>query len=457
MFAHQRKRMRLLFASADALITILSFEIAYYVRSHVHATKPFATPLERHIGLILFCAASWVLFGWQQRVSDYFASTSWRRTLRQTSRQCILAVALLVVFQYLLHQGPELSRGFLAIFALSNLCALFLFRIWAPSLLGAFFREFGQAYHVVLVGPADRVAHLKRQLVENSLFRFEIAAEVAPEEAGTAIPDLLSRRIVDEVIFDVDWGMLGDLEHVLRHCDEEGVRTRVAMGFFPHVNSQLSLDRAGDIPLLTFSSDPLEDLRLLVKRTLDIALCSVAIILLVPVIVLVALLIKSTSRGPLIYRQTRCGLNGRVFTLYKFRSMVENADDLKASLAHLNEREIVFKIRRDPRVTRLGRFLRRFSLDELPQLYNVLRGDMSLVGPRPPLPDEVVQYQRWQRRRLRMRPGLTCLWVLMGRDQLDFNSWMRTDLFYIDNWSLALDSLIILRTIPVVLRGNGAH
>jgi exopolysaccharide biosynthesis polyprenyl glycosylphosphotransferase len=457
MFTHQRKRMRLLFATADALLTIVSFEAAYVTRIHVHNPKLFSLPLQTNIVLALFCAAVWVLFGWQQRFSEYAVRASLPRLLRETLRQCLLGTVLLVVLQYLLNLGQELSRGFLVIFVLYNFILLLLFRSQASSLLGAFQREFGQAYHVVLVGAPDKVAHLKRQLCESSPFRLHVPAILTPEEACEAIPAMLSRQVVDEVIFDVDWSGLGALEPVLQHCDEEGVRTRVAMGFFPHVNSQITLDKAGDVPLLTFSADPLEDLRLLVKRAIDVTLCIMALVLLLPIFGLIALLVKLTSRGPVIFRQSRCGLNGRQFTLYKFRSMVDNADALKAQLAHLNEREIVFKVSADPRVTPLGKILRKFSLDELPQLYNVLRGDMSLVGPRPPLPDEVAKYQRWQRRRLRMRPGLTCLWATMGRDGLDFNSWMRTDLFYIDNWSLALDWVILFRTIPYVLAGRGAH
>jgi lipopolysaccharide/colanic/teichoic acid biosynthesis glycosyltransferase len=159
-----------------------------------------------------------------------------------------------------------------------------------------------------------------------------------------------------------------------------------------------------------------------------------------------------------LFRQTRCGLYGRRFTLYKFRTMVEGAEERLAELQHLNEMDgPVFKSRRDPRVTRLGRLLRKFSLDELPQLWNVLRGDMSLVGPRPPIPDEVARYERWQRRRLSMKPGLTCLWQVSGRNELTFEEWMRLDLEYIDNWSLWLDLKIALKTIPAVLRGRGAR
>jgi lipopolysaccharide/colanic/teichoic acid biosynthesis glycosyltransferase len=171
---------------------------------------------------------------------------------------------------------------------------------------------------------------------------------------------------------------------------------------------------------------------------------------------LIAAAIRFTAPVPAIFRQVRCGLNGRRFLFYKFRSMCENAEALKAGLAHLNTRQTAFKIPDDPRLTPVGRFLRKFSIDEWPQLWNVLRGDMSLVGPRPAVPGEVDQYQQWQRRRLRMRPGLTCLWAVCGRDSLDFDTWMKMDMQYIDNWSLALDWKILLRTIPRVLTGHGA-
>ncbi|HSM80009.1 MAG TPA: sugar transferase, partial [Bryobacteraceae bacterium] len=209
--------------------------------------------------------------------------------------------------------------------------------------------------------------------------------------------------------------------------------------------------------LLTFAAAPHDELRLVVKRATDMALAGVALVALMPFMLVIVLLIRLTSPGPAIFRQVRCGLNGRRFVFYKFRSMCENAEDLKPALAHLNQKTTAFKIPNDPRLTRIGRFLRKFSIDEWPQLWNVVRGDMSLVGPRPAVPEEVDQYERWQRRRLRMRPGLTCLWALAGRDTLDFETWMKMDMSYIDNWSLALDWKIILRTIPKVILGKGAH
>jgi lipopolysaccharide/colanic/teichoic acid biosynthesis glycosyltransferase len=159
-----------------------------------------------------------------------------------------------------------------------------------------------------------------------------------------------------------------------------------------------------------------------------------------------------------LFRQTRCGLGGRKFTLYKFRSMVNNAEQMRAELHQLNELEgPVFKMSDDPRITPVGRILRRFSLDELPQMWNILRGDMSFVGPRPAIPEEVEKYEAWQRRRLRMRPGLTCIWVIEGRSHVKFHRWIQLDLAYIDNWSLWLDAKIFLRTIPIVISGRGAY
>jgi exopolysaccharide biosynthesis polyprenyl glycosylphosphotransferase len=234
------------------------------------------------------------------------------------------------------------------------------------------------------------------------------------------------------------------------------VKTRVLLSFFPQVVSKVYLERLGTKPLLTFSATP-QDEFLLLKRAIDIILALCALVVLSPVLLIVGLLVKITSRGPVFFTQTRCGLGGRKFILYKFRSMRENADMLREELEALNEVDgPVFKIRNDPRCTPIGRFMRKFSLDELPQLVNILKGDMSFVGPRPPLPEEVEKYERWQRRRLRMQPGLTCLWALEGRSKLSFRRWMELDLEYIDHWSMALDWKILLKTIPIVLVGRGA-
>ena len=457
MFAHQRQRIRLLLAFSDALLTLLAFEAAYVTRARLGLGNVFFFPPGTHILMLVFCGVVWAWLGSALRIYESLDSGSTQQVLRRTFRQILFGTVLLVVFHYLVRPNPAMSRTFLSFFFAYDLFLLGLFRWCSPALIGAYQREFGTPYHLVIVGKEHKTAALASLLSEGSPYKVQISAHLSEEDCATRLPSLLREKIVDEVIFNVDSSKLAALEEVFLRCDEEGVRTRVAVDFFPHVNSDISFDRVGTVPLLTFSAAPLDDMRLLVKRFLDIVISACAFVVLSPLLAAVAIAIKLTSPGPVIYRQIRCGLNGRTFVMYKFRSMVENADSLKPELAHLSDRDIAFKLRNDPRVTPVGWWIRKFSIDELPQLYNVLRGDMSLVGPRPPVQEEVNRYEIWQRRRLRMRPGLTCLWAVCGRDQIDFISWMKMDISYIENWSLKLDWSILLRTIPHVLAGKGAH
>ncbi len=457
MFAHQRKKIQLLFAAADAILILVAFQAAYFTRTQLTLERVFFLQPRTHFLMICFCVISWVSLGSLYRVYDYLDSAGPRRLISRTFRQSLLGIVLLILFQYLLRLDPPLSRSFLLLFFTYSLFLLAAFRWYSPGFVSAFQRGFGSPYHVIIVGDSEKTASLASMLAQGSPFRLKIVGELTDEECIRTLPGLLANRIVDEVIFNVDSSKLASLEEIFLHCDEQGVRTRVAIDFFPHVNSEITLDRVGGAPLLTFSAAPLEDVRLVVKRFFDIAVSVAAMIVLAPFIATVAILIRLSSSGPILYSQERCGLNGRKFTMYKFRSMVVNADELKMRYEHMSNRTVAFKIPRDPRVTRLGRWLRKFSIDEIPQLYNVLRGEMSIVGPRPPLPEEVERYELWQKRRLRMRPGLTCIWAVCGRDQIDFNSWMRMDISYIENWSLKLDWSIILKTIPHVLAGKGAH
>jgi exopolysaccharide biosynthesis polyprenyl glycosylphosphotransferase len=218
------------------------------------------------------------------------------------------------------------------------------------------------------------------------------------------------------------------------------------------------LEELDGIPLLSFTTTPSNPAQLVVKRILDLSLSLFLFLLTLPIQLLAVIAIRLTSSGPVFFRQTRCGLNGRHFTLLKLRTMDAGAEQRLSEISHLNEMTgPVFKVSKDPRLTMVGRLLRRLSIDELPQLWNVIRGDMSLVGPRPPLPEEVSQYQPWQRRRLSMSPGITCLWQVSGRNEVDFDRWMALDLKYIDTWSPMLDLKILLKTVPAVLSGRGAR
>jgi len=350
---------------------------------------------------------------------------------------------------------------------------LCVFRLLAGNLVGYVRREFGGERYVVVVGTGESALQLAGALEEAARYGVKLLAFLAEDPAAAParitlqkqyevlpvaeLPALLRKQVIDEVLFAVGRGPFAGMEDILMLCDEEGVRTRVVVDLFPHVNSEIYLDRLGSLPLLTFAATPHDEIRLLAKRVIDVVLAGAALVLLFPLLAAVAALIRLTSPGPAIFRQVRCGLNGRRFTLYKFRSMCENAEAMKPALEHMNRKDTAFKIPNDPRLTPLGRYLRKFSIDEFPQLWNVLKGDMSLVGPRPAVPNEVDNYKGWQRRRLRMRPGLTCLWAVEGRDSLDFDTWMRMDMRYIDSWSLALDWKILFLTIPRVLTGKGAH
>ncbi|MEI9811535.1 MAG: sugar transferase [Acidobacteriota bacterium] len=470
MFPGHHRRVRILHGAADFLLIALGFYFSYWARTRLHLENQFFLDRPVQAGLLLWSIFAWISAASWFEIYDRIDAGNPRLVLRDAFQQCLLGAAAVVLFQYIWRL--ELSRTFVAVFAVSTWVLLCLFRLNAARLWGAVRRE---QHFVMVVGLGAAAQRIGRQLEKVSVqhgiqlrgfFADDRGTEAPPSIQLSAsypvysiasLPEMLRRHVIDEIVFTTDSRRLADLEDILLICDEEGVRTRIAVDFFPHVNSQMHLERLGAQPLLTFSATPHDEIRLLVKRITDIVLAAASLVLLLPIMSLLILIIRFTSPGPAIFRQERCGLNGRRFVFYKFRSMCEDAPAMKGQVEHLSKRELATKIPNDPRLTPVGRWLRKFSIDEWPQLWNVLRGDMSLVGPRPAVPEEVEQYKRWQRRRLRMRPGLTCLWAVKGRDEVDFETWMKMDMEYIDNWSLALDWKIILRTIPSVLSGRGAN
>ncbi len=385
------------------------------------------------------------------------------------------ALGLLTLFSALfLLQGHFVSRSFLFVFAVLQFLLLGTSR-WLLLIGGTWLRSRPeQRRHFIIVGSGNGAAEVATLLEEGERFGLSLMGfiqigneppicppglrrtySVLPKEQ---LVEMLHNRIVDEVVFAVEKEELLELEPLMQQCEQEGVRIRIQLDFLPKGFSHIFVEHLAHVPLLTLATTPQNDFALLFKRAVDVIVSILSLVVLSPLLLILSLLVKLTSKGPVLFRQVRCGLGGRQFVLLKFRSMVVNADELLADLSELNEAEApLFKMRNDPRCTKLGRWMRMFSMDELPQLWNILRGDMSLVGPRPPLPQEVEQYQPWQRRRLRMRPGLTCLWALEGRSQLRFERLTRLDLLYIDNWSVWLDLKILLKTIPTVLSGRGAH
>ena len=476
MLRDRHRKSKLLFCLSDILITALAFEGAYSTRVHLNFVLSFENlfflPPPLHVLLLGWSVLVWVLIGYWSSYYERLRTGLAREIIRITTQQCVLGTISLVLFQYVLRLEWPLSRPFVVLFCLYCWLGLCLLRLNAQGIARAFRREFGTPHHVMVVGTTEGAIQLARELESSESDNVRLMGFLAdsPEAMKdfiqldrryevhplSGLHSLLRNHVIDEIIFAVDSSRLAGLEEVFLQCDEEGVPTRVVVDFFPHVHSRIYLDRVANVPMLTFLATPHDEIRLLIKRGIDIVVAGAALIVLSPFMALIALLIRLTSPGSPIFRQIRCGLSGRRFICYKFRSMCENAEQMKAGVQHLSSREIATKIPNDPRLTPLGRYLRKFSVDEWPQLWNILKGDMSLVGPRPAVPEEVEKYQRWQRRRLRMRPGLTCLWAISGRDSLDFETWMRLDMKYIDSWSLWLDWRIILKTIPHVLSGR-AH
>ncbi len=472
MFSRHYRKVKVLFGASDVVLTALAFEAAYYSRVWLPFDRTFFLTVPIKASLLGFSVLAWLLIGVWLNVYDKLDSGVPGAVLRNSFKQTLFGTVCVVLFQYALRLETPLSRSFVGLFAIYSWVFLCVFRLTAGSLIGVIRREFGAPHYVMVVGTGESARRLGQALEQSARHGIRLMGFLAEHDGPAALrlataeypvyplaelPALLRRQVIDDLLFAVESKRIAGLEDVLVLCDEEGVRTRMLVDFFPHVNSEVYLDRLGQIPLLTFAAAPHDEIRLMLKRLTDVVLAGAALVLVAPLMALVAVLIRLTSPGPAIFRQIRCGLNGRRFTCYKFRSMCANAEELRTKLEHLNRKKGAFKIPDDPRVTPVGRWLRRFSIDELPQLWNVLKGDMSLVGPRPAVPSEVDGYKGWQRRRLRMRPGLTCLWALQGRDHLDFETWMKMDMQYIDSWSLVLDWKILVRTIPKVLSGKGAY
>src|SRR6185295_8339972 len=391
-------------------------------------------------------------------------------------RVCVTGSVIFTLSLYALRIDEEIlgddrvSRSWVLLFATFSLLFLLSEKI-AVRLTSRYVRARGFNYRTVLiVGTNESALQIADSIEWHRFWGYKILGFVENEPLPADwpreyrivgqigdIPKIVETQIIDDVIFAVHRKELDRLEDLFLSLQEQGIRTRFAMNLFPHARARVELEDLDGMPLVSFATAPTAPLQLMAKRALDVVVSSLLLVLGAPISVGIALLIKLTSGGTVLFRQTRCGLNGRAFTLYKFRTMIEGAQERQGELLHLNEMKgPVFKLKSDPRVTWIGRFLRKFSLDELPQFWNVLRGDMSLVGPRPPIPEEVAQYKRWQRRRLAMKPGLTCLWQISGRNDVDFDRWIQLDLEYIDSWSPMLDLKILLKTIPVVLSGRGA-
>jgi len=473
---HRQARARVLsslaYAFFELVLTAAAFGLAVWIRRKLSLPGLSADFKEAPLGpTFLLSLGIWVPLVWRFGLSRTGRTETSLGALAKVGRIVGIGsiVLLAVVFAV---RALDVSRAFLGIFAIVDFVLLGVARL-AATWVRQYSRMRGHDRVFVLVAGTGGMArgHVG-ELESHPEWGVEVAGFLAESPAVRldrvdgrpvlgSIEDLarlLESHVVDEVHVAVSRRTLERIDGLLAVCDEQGVAVRVVLNQLNRLNSQASLSRVGGIPVLALTSSPQDPISLLLKRALDIAASFFALLVALPLVLLPSmLLVRLTSPGPAIFRQKRVGRSGRIFTLFKLRTMSADAEAVRGALEGKNEMDgPAFKIKNDPRVTPVGRVLRKLSIDELPQLWNVLRGDMSLVGPRPPLPSEVAKYERWQRRRLSMRPGLTCIWQVSGRNAVNFQRWMEMDLEYIDNWSLGLDLKIILKTIPTVLGARGA-
>ena len=406
--------------------------------------------------LVLIPASPLVLES--QGFYDHPPLCSRRAILWPLFKGCVLITVGLMLTVYVFHL--VVARGIFILFGCIGFCMVYaeeeLIRLWLKSKLA----QLQYKRRFILVGTEREIARMRKELKEQTDESVEIVADLNLLETPVQqIVSMLHHYSVYGVILSAKHTYFEQVEYVIRACELEGVEVWLVADFFATQISRTSFDELLGRPLLVFRTTPEASWQSVIKQVMDLVGAFVLLIVLSPLFLLIAIAIKLTSPGPVFFRQQRSGLNGAPFTLYKFRTMVTNAEQLKHELEAMNEMSgPVFKVTNDPRITRIGKWLRRYSLDELPQLFNVLRGEMSLVGPRPLPVDEVKRFNDLaHRRRLSVKPGLTCLWQISGRNQItDFKDWVRLDLEYIDNWSLWLDLKILLRTIPAVFAATGA-
>ena len=470
MLSQKAKETAYLKALVDALLLCTAFGAAFMIRSHV--PLPFLEPPS----LLSFSSHFWLLV---IAVPLHWALTTKSRTDPTYARRAPLAIlrgealpfiylGLLLATAIFLFQAKSFSRAVFFLFIALGFLLVVAERLFVKA--GS--RRAGPSpdRNVLIVGLNHEALLIRGKIESRPEYHLRVVGHVSgpgETESDPRCAPVLGRvedlrhivedQVVDDVFFVVSPSDLPSCEQQIAWCEEVGVSAHLKVDLVRTLLARTYANEFDGIPILTLASTPHDALAVLAKRAIDIVGCATMLILLSPLMLLAAAAIRLSSAGPAIFSQKRVGLNGRSFKLHKFRSMYIDAEARRASLSELNEISgPVFKMKHDPRITPVGRWLRKFSVDELPQLWNVLRGEMSLVGPRPALASEVKQYHRWQRRRLSIKPGITCLWQVNGRSKIPFEDWMKLDLEYIDNWSLKLDLKILLRTVPAVVFARGA-
>ncbi len=450
-----------------AFVEVLIAWISYNISLYLYFGK-FSMPIYKDsVILHLVIALVWFVLGKYFRLTQIHRSRPYSAILFN----CLVLVVigtLILGFSVFVFNLYNIGLEFLLYFGIVNLILMFGIKLVIFTSFKRV-RSKGKNYSSILIVGDTSSTYFIEMVLKYREWGYKIVSIVGNDEVkelyGNIIPvldedtdisEIIDNKTIDEVIFIKEHTDLDEIEDLAHACSEVGVVFRMYSPFFNKLKSQAHIHHFSTMPLLTISNTPMDYVPLKVKQILDFVVSLMVILLASPVFIGISVYIKLTSKGPVFFKQKRVGLRGRKFYAYKFRTMVVNAEELKKTLMEQNEMDgPVFKMKDDPRITKAGKFLRKTSLDELPQFFNVLMGDMAIVGPRPPVPSEVKDYERWQLRRLSMKPGITCTWQVSGRNDISFEEWMRMDLDYIDNWSLKLDFVIILKTIRTVLVADG--
>ena len=458
------RRANILF---DMVLIAVSFYIAYVIRDQYEGLYFFSS----YYSLIPLLVLTWSVALYWLGMYQSFRLRHLGQVLSIILRAGITVFIVFGCVTYLFKLS-YISRTLIAAVFMVTFVLLTIEKVILLILLRRLRSKGFNFRNILIVGTGDRARQFVEKVKHHREYGLNILGIIDEDQSKIGqniggykvvgdlqfIPDILISTVVDHVIFIIPRSSLDKIQPVILTCETLGVSVSVAVDLFQTQFTKPRQDVMLGVPLLVFETTSHKHQALIFKRIIDIIVSALALIILAPVFAVIAIIIKRTSDGPAFFAQERCSLNGRRFKLYKFRTMDKDAEGkLKDLMAHNQMDGPAFKMDNDPRVTPVGKFLRKSSLDEFPQFYNVLRGDMSLIGPRPPLPKEVEKYDFWQRRRLSMRPGLTCLWQVSGRNKIkDFDEWARLDLKYIDEWSPLLDTKIFFKTIPTVLFGIGA-
>jgi len=462
--------MNIILGLIDILSIAFAFQIAFLLNYYGEGDFFF---FERRDLALIFLAILpiWLITLYIIQVTEIPRTKRYRTLLFEYIQSAVAITVVLLVF-YFVFKLAYLSRLFLIEFAFLGFLFLFFSRTLEYKVLKIYRAKGFNHVNIVLLADDSSIPFIEDLRMnidwgyritfifsssERLIEKYGRVYKILPERTKMVLNDLMEVDTIDEVIYLKKEINPSEIRKTIRSCEELGVVFRLK-----YRDLQFNLTNAftsviGNEKFLTFINVPYKPFALTIKKFMDLNFSIILLLLLSPLMLIIALLIKLTSKGPVIYRQARVGLRGRQFDLYKFRTMVAGADKIRGDLESKNEMDgPVFKIKDDPRITPIGKFLRRTGFDELPQLINVLKGEMSLIGPRPPLKSETEQYKRWQLRRLSVKPGLSCFWqIIPDRNNVKFEKWMEMDLAYIDSWSLRLDFIILLKTIKTVFQRTG--